>query len=299
MLPATSPTDNSHGTGTGTYFVKMTLTLPEMTLAEFRVDEQKFKVAVASAASVPVTAVDISFPSTGRRLLALDLTIAVTITTTSDTAATNAVSGLNSGLAARLTSIGFPKPVITLPPAILFVPLRPAGTAIAAMGTGTYFVRMSLTLPITLAQFDATMQQKFKVAVASAASVPVTAVDISFASTGRRLLASRLVINVTIATTTAAAATAAISSMTSSPGLFTKLANEGFLNVAITSAPALVGSVVPAAMPTNTNSSGSTTKALGSGAGHAQPGLSTLASLLLATLAAAASGAAAASSARR
>jgi len=148
---------------------------------------------------------------------------------------------------------------------------------------------MSLTLPdMTPAQFNATLQQNFINAVASSALVQATQVAITFASTGRRLLAPGLAVNVTITTASDAAPTVAVSGLNS--GLVTTLKSAGFTNPSITSAA--VSAFVPAA------GSPATTPKLG-GAGRAQPGLSTLASLLLATLAAAASGAAASSARRR
>jgi hypothetical protein len=90
--------------------VKISLTLPNMTLAQFNATmQQNFKVAVASAALVQANQVDISFASNCRRLLDPGLAINITITTTSAAAATAAASGLNSGLTANLTSAGFPR----------------------------------------------------------------------------------------------------------------------------------------------------------------------------------------------
>ena len=121
---------------------------------------------------------------------------------------------------------------------------------------------MSLSLPITLVQFNASVQLQLRQQIAVTAGLPVetgwTQVDITVQSLRRRrLLDGNLSLAVTITLTNATAASMAATALGEPDRLNAALASVGLPPVYITSPPVVTVVITAAATPSPQSSSGS------------------------------------------
>ena len=122
-----------------------------------------------------------------------------------------------------------------------------------------YMVRMSLSLPITLSQFNASSQRLLRQQIAATAGLNAetgwTQVNINVQSL--RLIDPAVIVDVTIACTDSTAANTAAMAFSSPDRLNAALASVGLPPVYITSPPVVTVVITAAATPSPQSSSGS------------------------------------------
>ncbi len=129
-------------------------------------------------------------------------------------------------------------PAATAPPT---TPAPPPATSSPAVQAAAATVKLSVTLPVSRAAFNASAQQAFKEAMAVAAGLAradAGRVALVVRDLGRRLLASGVGVDVTIGMPDAAAARLAASSLTAER-INAELVKAGLPAATITSAPAV------------------------------------------------------------
>ena len=140
---------NGTASASTAYLVKLSLTLPGITLSNFTSTVQlQFRTQIANLVGVAVNLVSISYGySSNRRLLVAGVAVNVTIQTASSSAANTAVGALtaNGALNSAMAAIGLPNPIVTVPPFVT------APVTMVGSGNRPSRVAAALVLPFLLA----------------------------------------------------------------------------------------------------------------------------------------------------
>ena len=142
---------NGTASASTAYLVKLSLTLPGITLSNFTPAVQlQFRTQIANLVGVAVNLVSISYGySSNRRLLVAGLAVNVTIQTASSGAANTAVGALTaSALNSAMAAIGLPNPIVTVPP---FIIAQSTPTSMLGRGNRPSRGAAVLVLPFLLA----------------------------------------------------------------------------------------------------------------------------------------------------